>query len=171
MYYSIFDFQGSVLLSSVSRQPVYISRKLWNCQAVFWRIFWISGASCSSSQKLSFILHILTYFCVRRLANSSKLPPGCITVKRFPMFCKIFLQPEAVRNVVTEEQQKRRCHSAPSYIVARGRLELSTPRVWTACSSQLSYLAIFNFAPDCAKRAARTESMGPTGLEPVTLCL
>ena len=47
------------------------------------------------------------------------------------------------------------------YLVARVRLELTTFRVWTGCSSQLSYLA---------KYIRKIEMVGMTGFEPATPC-
>ena len=73
--------------------------------------------------------------------------------------------------------------------VAGTGFEPATPRVWTACSSQLSYPAIwYVFVPALQSRVHRTKcsshfafnvfdfkklsrEMGPIGLEPMTLCL
>ena len=61
-------------------------------------------------------------------------------------------------------QKKRTLSDSLFELVARGGFEPSTLRVWTVCSSQLSYLAILCYSVISVK-------VGPTGLEPVTLCL
>ena len=53
------------------------------------------------------------------------------------------------------QNKKPEAFASGSKSIARGRLELSTPRVWTACSSQLSYLAI------CSTKAAHRVQSWP----------
>ncbi|MGN8818882.1 hypothetical protein ACTNEN_11280, partial [Oribacterium sp. HCP28S3_H8] len=76
--------------SRLFRDSLYILAGSFETVKQFFEGFFESLELIAVAVIRSFILYSLDPydFCVRRLANSSKLPPGRITVKQFFMFCE-----------------------------------------------------------------------------------
>ena len=71
----------------------------------------------------------------------------CYSIRRCTSQVSLFYQMLPCHSFSMQGRQERKNRMPwrhPVLDVARGGLEPSTPRVWTACSSQLSYLAISN---------------------------